>query len=401
MSNYLILMLVNSVGLFQRLLPCMPTILMLGLAIGSVLTFSGCTTAGASQNRDLEDPSVSVHASSSTTRYTAHMFHHNRPLLWQQSHLALHCPDATLQPLVKKAFTPWQESLSTVYPITLRFVETPTDADIIITTAPSLDAKVQWDASNRRGYTAALTKPVTYNAEANKLDTVTIELATQNSSGLPQTTETLQRVLLHEFGHALGLWGHSSNGFDVMSPNFYKGLGQKNAGLSLSQNDVETLQALYQQGMPTLNPQNYAETTLTQKATYTPVASLARQQALLETSPSWQGYWKLARGYRDASQPLQADVAYGKALQLKGTDAGLYLERVQAFQYAGMNTEALALLSPMPNSYSGAGRLTLEKAWLMVKLNRISEARTLVQEGLQQTPSLANDPITKELLQYL
>jgi predicted Zn-dependent protease len=368
----------------------------------STLGLAGCSSAKATQAKPrIEASNATPPTLPATSHYIAHMFHNNRPLVWHQKRISIHCPDVALQPLVKNAFTPWAEGLNQVYPLTLAFVSTPVEADILITTAPSLDAKVQWDTSNRRGYTAALTRPATYNAQTGVLDTVTIEVATQNSAGLPQNPETLQRVILHELGHALGLWGHSSNGFDVMSPNFYKGLGQQATSLKLAQNDIETLQALYQQYAVANVPSNTNPTPTSPEATPSSITSLTRQQALMEASPSWQGYWKLARTYRDANQPLQADIAYGKALQLKGADAELYLERTQALQLAGMNTEALALLSPIPNAYLGAGRLTLEKAWLMVKLNRLTEARTLVEQALKQSPTLQNDATTQQVQQYL
>jgi predicted Zn-dependent protease len=385
--------------LLRRLFVCLPVLMGILLTYGIIHGLSGCTTANANQAKNIEASATIATGSTPSTagRYVAHMFHHNSPLLWRQSQLSIYCPDTTFQPLVLKAFEPWAKGLYAVHPIQLMFVSTPTEADIIITLAKTLDAKIQWDNANRRGYTAALTKPIAYDAQTGALDTVTIEVATLNSSGLPQSTETIQRVVLHELGHALGLWGHSSNGFDVMSPNFYKGLGKQNTPLTLSENDVETIKALYQQYSPELETPSL---TPVQKPHNT-VASLTRQQAMMEASPSWQGYWELARRYRDANQPLQADAAYGKVLQLKGPNPDLYLERIQALQLAGMNTEALALLNPAPTPYQTVGRLTLEKAWLMVKLDRIPEARTLFDQALQQSPALEQGTTAQQVKQYL
>ena len=365
-------------------------VLVLGLGL------AGCLPSNEIQAKAYEAATPNV-IDAQPQQYVAHMFHKGKRLVWQQNQLNIYCSDEKLKPWVTSAFQPWSEALKSVHPLQLQFVTNPSQAHIRISLANTLDATIQVDQAHRRGYTAALTKPLQYDESLGTLQAVSIELAQLDSSGLPQTAETLQRVILHELGHALGLWGHSSNGFDVMSPNFYKGLAKHGTALHVSSNDVETLQALYQ------NPK--AAVSSSASATSSPVRvtldDLTREQAMMLKSPSWQGYWKLARQYRDSQQPRLAENAYIKVLQLKGHDSVVYLERVQALQLAGLNTEALALLTPIPSAYSTNGRLTLEKAWLMVKMQRINEARTYLKQALEQNPNLTHDEVTLELKRYL
>jgi tetratricopeptide (TPR) repeat protein len=249
----------------------------------------------------------------------------------------------------------------------------------------SLDSHIQVDATHRRGYTAALTKPLRYQRETGSLDQVSIELATHNSKGVPQSSDVLQRVLLHEAGHALGLWGHSQNGFDVMSPHYYKGLTADSAKNILSDADQKTLQILYVQGLKGASvstpPSGETKTTATN--------ALLRLQAQVEAQPSWQGYWNLARHYRDAGLFPEAETTYAKACRYNSQHAPLFLERVQALQRADHNEAALGILKQLPVSLRTDSRLLLEQAWVLLKLSRMQEAQTAYSQAIQYNPSIA------------
>ncbi|MDR3690276.1 MAG: hypothetical protein P4L46_12920 [Fimbriimonas sp.] len=44
-----------------------------------------------------------------------------------------------------------------------------------------------------------------------------IRLAVRDDGNLPVAPDRLKRIAMHEFGHALGIWGHSPNPNDIMS----------------------------------------------------------------------------------------------------------------------------------------------------------------------------------------
>ena len=64
-----------------------------------------------------------------------------------------------------------------------------------------------------------------------------VQLAVNETNELPVTDQHLKRVAMHEFGHALGIWGHSSNPNDIMSLN--------EATAQPSTADINTLRLAY------------------------------------------------------------------------------------------------------------------------------------------------------------
>lgn len=94
-------------------------------------------------------------------------------------------------------------------------------------------------ANDIRGYTSKTNfnyKAVLSGAKAN-FKPVVIILRTTDQHGAPMTLGRMKAAATHEFGHALGIEGHSTNPQDLMSMYYGRGV--------ISPNDAATLRYLY------------------------------------------------------------------------------------------------------------------------------------------------------------
>ncbi len=90
-----------------------------------------------------------------------------------------------------------------------------------------------------RGYTAKRSFPYKAIMAGGKADfkPVLVLLRTTESNGVPMSFAKMKAAVAHEFGHALGIEGHSTNPNDLMS--LYYGQG------TISANDASTIRYLY------------------------------------------------------------------------------------------------------------------------------------------------------------
>jgi tetratricopeptide (TPR) repeat protein len=111
---------------------------------------------------------------------------------------------------VSKALDVWSNALG--HQISFAPTTNKEQADLRVSWVNNIDTKGHSDDGGT-AYTAGLTVPSINN---NQLKYMDIKLATFDIEGSPQNAETIYAVAVHEFGHSLGLLGHSPDPADIM-----------------------------------------------------------------------------------------------------------------------------------------------------------------------------------------
>ncbi|GIV11481.1 MAG: hypothetical protein KatS3mg020_0972 [Fimbriimonadales bacterium] len=120
--------------------------------------------------------------------------------------------------LALQGFDQWIEA--TGFVVRYREVDSPEGAQI----------KVFFKPDTRNGLTT-----YTYYPSSGRLVSAKVEIGIQGGNPID-----IRSVSAHEFGHAIGIGGHSTNPEDMMYPNFVS-----NVPLQITQNDVNTAKTAY------------------------------------------------------------------------------------------------------------------------------------------------------------
>ncbi|MFA6990289.1 MAG: matrixin family metalloprotease [Candidatus Gastranaerophilaceae bacterium] len=135
---------------------------------------------------------------------------------------------------VKQAFEVWKKAFKGQ--ISYKYVNDKKQANIFIIFKEKLSSN---DDSN--DYMAGLTKPYPVG---HYLDKVSIQFATiRTADGKPVSLTALYNCALHEIGHSLGIYGHSSIENDIMYPVTTD--KENNTQKSLSNRDINTINDIY------------------------------------------------------------------------------------------------------------------------------------------------------------
>ena len=137
---------------------------------------------------------------------------------------------------IRSAFSLW--STASNGELIFRETMTSSDADIIVSLLNNIVMNSNRVSDiNKSGNVT----PIINN---NVLEKVEVDLKTNYTNGRPYELGGFRMVAQHEIGHALGIWGHSSNPNDIM---YYAGdyINEVNPNKSFSKRDINTLNLLY------------------------------------------------------------------------------------------------------------------------------------------------------------
>lgn len=215
--------------------------------------------------------------------------------------------------------------------------------------------------------------------------------------------ESLYTTALHEFGHALGIRGHSSDKSDIMyaSVNNVQGLSQR---------DKNTLALLY-----TLYPDvsNFDSEDEIVKDSEKNIKVLGPKDALLEKKlreavdytkqyPNNVLSWvHLGKAYYDQEKYELAKVSFEKAIEIDPTFTNAIESLAFTHKKLNENDEAGALFEKLAKMESDNIAFVNNYAYFLIENNRNEEAEEVLSKLLRLNPKASEDESIKQLMDYL
>ena len=137
-------------------------------------------------------------------------------------------PDETKQYILTRSLETWDSALSS--DLNFNYINNPDEADIIIGFVDKLS-----------GTKAGTTNVNHVNIQGRTyLAKVVVYISKASPSGMRHTDTELNKITLHELGHAIGILGHSDNINDIMYPTT-----ASSRMATLSSKDIETAKRIY------------------------------------------------------------------------------------------------------------------------------------------------------------
>ena len=161
--------------------------------------------------------------------------------------------------------------------------------------------------------------------------------------------EEMRTVCLHEFGHAIGLWGHSPHPGDISYPTA--------TAQEPSTRDIKTLRRLYKTA-PGTPQHDIAINMLTAEIAQKPYADVSKQL---------RSHYLLGTVYFDKGDTTAAIQSFQTCRQLDAKFQPAIEKLIQAYHETGETAEAIALLekrithTPSPADYNTLGIFYYEK----------------------------------------
>ena len=137
-------------------------------------------------------------------------------------------PDEIKHYILKRSLNTWDDALGSN--LNFKYINNPSEADITIKYVEKL-------SDNQAGITKVNHLKIQGKIYLGKAD---VSVAKHSPSGWKFTDVQLNKIALHEIGHAIGILGHSENINDIM---YYSTEMQRQS--TLSSKDVETARKIY------------------------------------------------------------------------------------------------------------------------------------------------------------
>lgn len=316
---------------------------------------------------------------------------------------------------VPRALDVWVKALGGQ--VNYRKVESPENADIVVTWVNRLDHH-GFVKDKSISYTAGLTTP---KIVQDQLRTMLVQIGVLDIQGKPQTDQGIYETAVHEFGHVLGILGHSENADDVM-------YAQSRGIATLSVRDLNTIRRLYigQADISNRPPDSKRLNDPVRKKKEREVLNntIAKFENLVKSQGNNLNWINLSVNYKKKADQIKSryyvfdDAIDGAADDPRRTPEYWYNKTINALDEAlkqepsdakVYNRKALVYidmkqLNPALKNVNDAIRYDsnnpdyyLVKAGILTDLSRLGEAQNTLNRYLDLAPNSANRPEVKTL----
>lgn len=293
---------------------------------------------------------------------------------------------------VMKALNVWSNVLD--HQISFAPTTNKDQADLRVSWVNSIDTKGHSDDGGT-AYTAGLTVP---NINQNQLQYMDIKLATFDIEAHPQDADTIYAVAVHEFGHSLGLLGHSPDPADIMFA--------RNEHVVLpTKRDSNTIRLLYSQQADVDNlpsdsrPKDPDRASQLATKMDAEIARMELQAKQDDMALSWLNlgvlYYQKGRAVVDDGDDgkpwfMKALDAIGKAIQREPQNAFGYHKRSLVYQELQDYNSALKDIQQAITLDRKEPEYYMLQSWYMANLGNYSQAKSSLDTYLLYKPSAAN-----------
>lgn len=272
------------------------------------------------------------------------------------------------------------------------FVSNKNSADIKISFKPNLQPK-----KNANEFISGLTTPY---YDGRKLGTVQIRFATLRPDGTSQTNEDIFNTSIHEFGHALGIWGHSSVQGDVMYPvRIVDGEVKKK---TLSLRDKNTIQTLYELNPNEINSDNSAKNNILGNKRDRLEKKLVEAKRYTKEIPNKAISWsQLGRAYLSLGNYNDAVKNFNKALTFDSTFKDARLGLAELYTNTNKLDKAIAEYKKVLTYNPDDIIVNKILAEIYIRNNQKNLAKKVLNDLIIKDSSVKNDSGVKKLLKQI
>lgn len=306
---------------------------------------------------------------------------------------------AEYRDMAKLAVANWGKASDGI--LTFTFVDNIDQANIRVTFTQGLDS-----VKLEKGFTAGLSTPYYIG---NILKYNNIKLLAHKPDGEGFSNDEIYNTVLHELGHALGIYGHSNVKGDVMYPVV---VIEGNVGkIHLSKRDINTIKLLYDIDA---NISNFTDAELAQlesnkdstvvikdKTDRLDSKLVEAMEYVKQVPSSHRGWLNLANIYKSKKDYSSAITNFNKVLSIDPKNLNALYGLADVHEKNGSLNKAeyfyKKIVSVKPKSIDD----NLNYAKFCIRQQDYANANNVIQKFITKNPGAQHDVRVKEIMDYL